>query len=51
MRTADTQLNLAALAHAGETGNPSWRTLSILSQPSAGGMMAMSEEDFFSDEF
>jgi hypothetical protein len=44
--------NLAALAHAREeTGNPSWRTLQILSQPSGGGMMAMSQEDFFSDEF
>jgi hypothetical protein len=44
--------NLAALAHARETtGNPSWRTLSILSQPNPGEMMAMSREDFFSDEF
>jgi hypothetical protein len=44
--------NLAALAHAREeTGNPSWRTLSIQDTPSGGEMMAMSQEDFFSDEF
>jgi len=34
-----------------QTEDPSWRTLSILSEPSGGGMMAMSHEDFWSDEF
>lgn len=44
--------NLAALDYAREqTDDPSWRKLSILSEPSGGGMMAMSREDFFSDEF
>jgi hypothetical protein len=45
--------NLAALTYAREeTGNPTWRTLVIQDTPASGSeMMAMSREDFFSDEF
>ena len=43
--------NLAALDYAkAESGDPSWRTLSILSEP-AWEIESMSRKDFFSDEF
>ena len=42
--------NRRAIAHAAEeTQDPSWRTLSILSEQAPGEMMAMSREEFFAD--